>query len=100
MRNPNFAMVVTSVTSLPVKSIEESPRRGTGSSVTNVTNGHGRHLPGLRPLVALTLNEAADLLELARAGAADDYAAVALLCQLSALVDRARLHTNRKEADL
>lgn len=55
---------------------------------------------GRVPLVALTPNEAADLLELARAGAADDYAAMALLGNLSALVNRARLQTYRKEANL
>ena len=49
------------------------------------------------PLVALTPAEAADLLEMARAGAADDHSAAALLGHLSALVDRARLHTTTRQ---
>jgi hypothetical protein len=71
-------------------------RRGAGPH-----QGGPVEAPTSRPLllVALTPAEAADLLELAQAGAADDHSAAALLGHLSALVERARLHDTRQDTN-
>jgi hypothetical protein len=100
MKNPCFAVVVTSVTSLPVNSLEKSPKCGTGSSVINVTNGLEPLRQGFQLLVALTQNESACLLNPAMGLNGDNRSAQAVPGHLFAPADRAQLHTNRKEADL